>query len=98
MPNKRRNLFQYTMTFMVIIHSREVLHNNRKRGRTNTRIAASIIKPSRKHRYTVIYLHREYDNVSAIRLYEKAGFQKDFLHGTTAAIGIRYISNDVILI
>lgn len=43
-----------------------------------TRLLAKIIKWSRKHRHTFIYLHTEYDNVGAIRLYEKAGFQRDF--------------------
>jgi ribosomal protein S18 acetylase RimI-like enzyme len=43
-----------------------------------TRLLESIIKWSRKHKHTFIYLHTEYDNQNAIRLYEKAGFQKQF--------------------
>ncbi|CAF4077850.1 unnamed protein product, partial [Adineta steineri] len=43
-----------------------------------TRLLKKIIKWSRKHSYTFIYLLTEYDNDKAIRLYEKAGFQKDF--------------------
>lgn len=43
-----------------------------------TRLLENIIKWSRKHGYTFIYLHTEYDNQNAIRLYEKAGFQKQF--------------------
>jgi ribosomal protein S18 acetylase RimI-like enzyme len=43
-----------------------------------TRLLESIIEWSRNHRYTFIYLHTEYDNENAIRLYEKAGFQKEF--------------------
>jgi len=43
-----------------------------------TRLLESIIQWSRKHRYTFIYLHTTYDNENAIRLYEKAGFQKEF--------------------
>jgi ribosomal protein S18 acetylase RimI-like enzyme len=43
-----------------------------------TRLLQKIIKWSRKHGYTFIYLHTEYDNEKAIRLYEKAGFRRDF--------------------
>jgi ribosomal protein S18 acetylase RimI-like enzyme len=43
-----------------------------------TCLLKSIIKWSRKHKHTFIYLHTEFDNQSAIRLYEKAGFQKQF--------------------
>ena len=43
-----------------------------------TRLLKKMIKWSRKHRYTFIYLMTEYDNERAIRLYEKANFQKDF--------------------
>ncbi len=50
-----------------------------KQGRgIGTRLLESIIKWSRKHRHTFIYLHTEYENENAIRLYEKAGFQKEF--------------------
>ena len=43
-----------------------------------TRLLKKIIKWSRKHKHTFIYLLTEYDNEKAIRLYEKAGFQQDF--------------------
>ncbi|CAF1478309.1 unnamed protein product [Adineta steineri] len=43
-----------------------------------TRLLKKVIKWSRKHSYTFIYLLTEYDNEKAIRLYEKAGFEKDF--------------------
>jgi ribosomal protein S18 acetylase RimI-like enzyme len=43
-----------------------------------THLLESIIKWFRNHRYTFIYLHTECDNENAIRLYEKAGFQKEF--------------------
>lgn len=42
-----------------------------------TRLLESIIQWSRKHRYRFLYLHTEYDNGNAIRLYEKAGFEKN---------------------
>lgn len=37
-----------------------------------------IIRWSRKQGYRFIYLHTEYNNVKAIRLYEKAGFRQEF--------------------
>ena len=42
-----------------------------------TRLLTSIIQWSRIHRYRFLYLHTEYDNANAIRLYEKAGFEKN---------------------
>jgi ribosomal protein S18 acetylase RimI-like enzyme len=43
-----------------------------------TYLLENIIKWSRKHRHTFIYLHTEEGNKNAIGLYEKAGFRKDF--------------------
>ena len=41
-----------------------------------TLLLKKIIKWCRKYKRTFIYLHTEYHNQGAIRLYEKAGFQK----------------------
>ena len=43
-----------------------------------TRLLENIIKWSRKHGHKFIFLHTEYDNKNAIKLYEKAGFRKQF--------------------
>jgi ribosomal protein S18 acetylase RimI-like enzyme len=43
-----------------------------------TCLLENMIKWSAKHGYTFIYLHTEYENENAIRLYEKAGFKKEF--------------------
>jgi ribosomal protein S18 acetylase RimI-like enzyme len=43
-----------------------------------TCLLENIITWSRQHGYTFIYLHTEYDNENAIKLYEKAGFRKQF--------------------
>jgi ribosomal protein S18 acetylase RimI-like enzyme len=42
------------------------------------RLLENIIQWSRRQGYRFIYLHTEYDNRKAIRMYEKAGFRKEF--------------------
>lgn len=45
-----------------------------------TSLLEKIIQWSRGQGYKFIYLHTEHENENAIKLYEKAGFQKDFYH------------------
>ncbi|CAF3140171.1 unnamed protein product [Rotaria sp. Silwood2] len=54
-----------------------VSKSKQRRG-IGTCLLESIIKWSREHGYTFIYLHTTHDNEEAIKLYEKAGFQKGF--------------------
>lgn len=56
------------------------VHKLAQRRGIGTLLLGNIIKWCRKNDYKFIYLHTEFSNESAIRFYEKIGFQSAFDH------------------